>query len=86
MCLLESFLPGKARDYEALPPVPQATPVSSSALGEQPFHQNFETISNFSWDAVTSDITALSEDWEDLESAYAHDNFDYELGHDPEFQ
>ena len=86
MCLLESFLAGKTRDYEALPPVPHATPISSSTLGEQPFHRDFETISNFSWDAVTSDVTTFSEDWEDLESLYAHDVLDHELCHDPELQ
>jgi hypothetical protein len=41
-------------------------------------------MSNFSWDAMTSDNLSdfSEEDWEDLESAYTHDTLDYELGRD----
>jgi len=41
-------------------------------------------MSNFSWDAMTSDNLSdfSEEDWEDLESAYTHDTLDYELDRD----
>ena len=41
-------------------------------------------MSNFSWDALTSDNLSVfdEEDWEDLESAYTHDTLDYELDRD----
>ena len=58
--------------------------IISSELGEPSFHQDFETMSNFSWDAMTSDDFSVfsEEDWEDLESAYTHDTLDYELDRD----
>ena len=60
--------------------------IISSEVGEPSFHQDFETMSNFSWDAMTSDDFSVfsEEDWEDLESAYTHDTLDYELGRDLE--
>ena len=41
-------------------------------------------MSNFSWDAMASDALSAfgEEDWEDLESVYAHDIIDYELDRD----
>ncbi|KAF9788712.1 hypothetical protein BJ322DRAFT_656213 [Thelephora terrestris] len=74
----------KARGYEVLPSVPRVSSVPPSEHGEQSFHHEFETMSNFSWDAVTSDnLSVFSEDdWEDLESAYTHETLDYELDRD----
>ncbi|KAF9652269.1 hypothetical protein BDM02DRAFT_2899345 [Thelephora ganbajun] len=74
----------KARGYEALPSAPRAPSILPSELGEPSFHQDFETMSNFSWDAMTSDNLSVfsEEDWEDLESAYTHDTLDYELDRD----
>ena len=67
-----------------LPSVSRVSSVSPSELGEPSFHNDFETMSNFSWDAMTSDdLNAFDEeDWEDLESAYTHDTLDYELDRD----
>lgn len=74
----------KARGYEVLPSVSQLSSLPPSELGEPSFHQDFETMSNFSWDAMTSDNLSVfsEEDWEDLESAYTHDTLDYELDRD----
>ena len=82
-CLLELLI-GKARGYEVLPSVPQLSSVSPCKLGQSSLRQDFETMSNFSWDAMASDnLSAFSqEDWEDLESALAHDTLDYELDRD----
>jgi len=68
----------EARGYETIPST------SPSELGEPPSHHDFETMSNFSWDAMTSDDLSVfsEEDWEDLESAYTHDTLDYELDRD----
>jgi len=59
----------KARGYEVVPSVPRVSSVPPSELGEPSFHQDFETMSNFSWDAMTSDNLSVfsEEDWEDLE-------------------
>ena len=53
-------------------------------LGGPSFHQDFETVSNFSWDGMSFDNMSdfSEEDWEDLESAYTHDTIDYELDRD----
>jgi len=74
----------KARDYEVLPSVPRVSSVPSSELGEPSLLHDFETMSNFSWDAMASDDLSVfsEEDWEDLESAYTHDTLDYELDRD----
>ena len=82
-CLLE-LLTGKAHGYEVLPSIPQVSSVSPSELGESTLRQDFETMSNFSWDAMASDnLSAFSqEDWEDLEAALPHDTLDYELDRD----
>ena len=68
------LLTGKARGSRII----------SSELGEPSFHQDFETMSNFSWDAMTSDNLSVfsEEDWSDLESAYTHDTLDYQLDRD----
>jgi len=65
---------GKARGYGPNP----------FELGGPSFHQDFETMSNFSWDAMSFDNLSdfSEEDWEDLESAYTHDTIDYELDQD----
>ena len=78
VCLPESPLTGKARQYQVLASAPPPE------LGEPSFHHDFETMSNFSWDALTSDNLSVfdEEDWEDLESAYTHDTLDYELDRD----
>ena len=83
-CSPDSLLAGKARGYEALPSAPRVSSVPPSELGEPSFHHDFETMSNFSWDAMTSDNLSdfSEEDWEDLESAYTHDTLDYELDRD----
>lgn len=75
---------GKTRDYEVLPPVSRVSSVPPSELGEPSFLHDFETMSNFSWDAMTSDNLSVfdGDDWEDLESAYTHDTIDYELDRD----
>ncbi|KAF9783220.1 hypothetical protein BJ322DRAFT_142182 [Thelephora terrestris] len=74
----------KARGNEVLQSVPRVSSVPPSELGEQSVHHEFETMSNFSWDAVDSDDLSLliEEDWEDLESAYTHDTLDHELDRD----
>jgi len=74
----------KACGYEVLPLVPQVSSVPPSELGEPSCYQDFETMSDFSWDAITSDNLSVfsEEDWEDLESAYTHDTIDYELDRD----
>ena len=80
-----NFIPaGKDRGYEVLPTVPRVSSLPPSELGEPPLHQDFETMSDFSWDAMTSDNLSVfsEEDWEDLESAYTHDTTDYELDQD----
>ena len=72
---LPGFFAGKVvHGYEVL----------TSELGESSFHPDFETMSNFSWDAMTADNLSdfSEEDWEDLESAYTHDTLDYELNQD----
>ena len=68
------LLAGKTRVCEANP----------FELGDPSFHQDFETMSNFSWDAMTFDNMSDfdEEDWEDLESAYTHETIDYELDRD----
>jgi len=77
------LLSGKVRGYEVLPSVPRVSSLPPSEFGEPPLHNDFETMSNFSWDAMTSDnLSVFSEDWEDLESAYTHDTLDYELDRD----
>jgi hypothetical protein len=74
----------KARGYEVLQSAPRVFSVPPSELGEPHLHNDFETMSDFSWDAMTSDnlSTFSGEDWEDLESAYTHDTLDYELDRD----
>ena len=86
-CLPESLIIGKARGRDVLPSVPRVSSVSPPELGEPSFHPDFETMSNFSWDAMTSDNLSVfsEEDWEDLESAYTHDTLDYELDRDLKF-
>jgi len=76
------FFPGKARGYK--PSDLRVSSVPPPELGEPSFHEDFETMSNFSWDAMTSDNLSVfsEEDWEDLESAYTHDTLDYELDRD----
>jgi hypothetical protein len=77
-------LTGKARGFEVLPSVPRVSSVPPSELGEPSSYQDFETMSNFSWDAMTSDDLSVfsEEDWSDLESAYTHDTLDYQLDRD----
>jgi len=75
----------KSRGFEFLPSVPRVSSVPPSELGEPSFfYQDHETMSNFSWDAMTADNLSVfsEEDWEDLESAYTHDTLDYELDRD----
>ena len=83
-CLLYLILAGKARGYEVLPSVPRVSSFPPPELGEPSFDQDFETMSNFSWDAMDNLSVFSEEDWEDLESAYTHDTLDYELGRDLE--
>jgi hypothetical protein len=80
----ETLLTGKVHGYEVLPPVPQVSSVPPSELGDPSSLYDFETMSNFSWDAMASDDLSVfsEEDWEDLESTYAHDTLDYELDQD----
>lgn len=74
----------KVLGYEVLQSLPRGSSIPPSEFGEPSFHNDFETMSNFSWDAMTSDNLSdfSEEDWEDLESAYTHDTLDYELDRD----
>lgn len=66
----------KAHGYEVLKSVPQVSSVPPSEVGEPSVHHDSETMSNISWDAMTSDdLGVLSEeDWEDLGSTLTLDN------------
>ena len=83
-CLTGLIFAGKTRGYEGLRSASRVTSAPPSEFGEPHLHNDFETMSNFSWDAMTSDnlSTFSEEDWEDLESAYTHDTLDYELDRD----
>ncbi|KAF9793532.1 hypothetical protein BJ322DRAFT_1017014 [Thelephora terrestris] len=51
---------GKGRGYEVVPSVSRVSSIPPSEFGEPSFHHELETTSNFSWNAVSDNLSVFS--------------------------